>query len=193
MLSWQQAYAGLIPDQYLGALHTSLARREAFWRESIAAGRTQVSLACATEQVVGFIAIGPCRDDGVSAVETGEVTAFYLLPQYWRSGVGRLLWAAGVQCLAEHDYRRVTLWVLSEISGRGVFTARWAGYRSRKLSAACLSAGRACRKSAIALPGPNESLAALRSANDWLSGWARTCQLPGFSCGCTAGISLRWW
>lgn len=114
VLSWQQAYAGLIPDQYLGALHTSLARREAFWRESIAAGRTQVSLACATEQVVGFIAIGPCRDDGVSAVETGEVTAFYLLPQYWRSGVGRLLWAAGVQCLAEHDYRRVTLWVLSE-------------------------------------------------------------------------------
>lgn len=114
VLSWQQAYVGLIPDQYLGALHGSLARREAFWREAIAARRARVHLACADEKVVGFIAIGPSRDEDASAVETGEVTAFYLLPQYWRTGTGRSLWAAGLHSLVEQGYRQAMLWVLSD-------------------------------------------------------------------------------
>ena len=114
VLSWQHAYAGLIPDQYLGALQSSLSRREAFWCEAIAAGRTHLSLACVNEQVIGFIAIGACRDEGASAGETGEVTAFYLLPRYWRTGAGRALWAAGLRSLVEHRYRQAMLWVLSE-------------------------------------------------------------------------------
>lgn len=124
VLSWQQAYADLIPDQYLGALHGSLSRREAFWCESIAAGRAPVHLACMAEQVVGFIAIGPCRDDGASAVEMGEVTAFYLLPPYWRTGTGRSLWAAGLQSLGEQGYRQAMLWVLSENARARRFYAR---------------------------------------------------------------------
>lgn len=113
VLSWQQAYAGLMPDQYLGALQGALSRRETFWCESIAAERAQVRLACVSEQVIGFIAIGPCRDEGASA-ETGEVTAFYLLPQYWRAGAGRALWAAGLQSFAAQGFRQAMLWVLSE-------------------------------------------------------------------------------
>lgn len=114
VLSWQQAYAGLIPDQYLAALQSSLSRREAFWCESIAAGGTHLSLACVNEQAIGFIAIGACRDEGPSAGDTGEVTAFYLLPRYWRTGAGRALWAAGLRSLVEHLYRQAMLWVLSE-------------------------------------------------------------------------------
>lgn len=114
VLGWQQAYAGLIPDQYLGALHGSLSRRAAFWCESIAAGRALVHLACMAEQVVGFIAIGPSRDEDASAAQTCEVTAFYLLPQYWRTGTGRSLWAVGLQSFVEQGYRQAMLWVLSE-------------------------------------------------------------------------------
>ncbi|MDD1509111.1 GNAT family N-acetyltransferase [Pseudomonas sp. CNPSo 3701] len=114
VVSWQQAYAGLIPAQYLAALQSSISRREAFWCESIAAGRTHLSLVCVNQQVIGFIAIGPCRDEGASAGEMGEVTALYLLPRYWRTGAGRALWAAGLRRLVEYRYRRAMLWVLSE-------------------------------------------------------------------------------
>jgi len=42
------------------------------------------------------------------------VIAFYVLPAYWREGVGCALWGAGVHRLVEQGYRQAMLWVLSD-------------------------------------------------------------------------------
>ncbi|WP_083640133.1 N-acetyltransferase [Pseudomonas sp. PA15(2017)] len=67
-----------------------------------------------SNEVIGFMAVDSTRDDHVIAGMTGEVVALYVLSAYWRTGIGRALWVAGLQSLVERGYRQAMLWVLSE-------------------------------------------------------------------------------
>ncbi|MCW2290432.1 GNAT superfamily N-acetyltransferase [Pseudomonas sp. BIGb0408] len=111
--SWQQAYAELLPSEYLGSLDSALAMREAFWARAIETGRETILVAELDEQVVGWISVGASRDSDAVAGVTGEVLAIYVLAEQWGSGVGLVLWEAGLQRLADHGYRQLTLWVLA--------------------------------------------------------------------------------
>jgi len=112
VVSWQGAYAGLLPQQLLAGLDWR--DRVERWQDRLAeSGRVRIVVAEAGGRVVGFCAVGPARDeDLVRRPETWfELYSIYLVPDRWASGLGRRLWAAARAGIPS-DVEAVSLWVL---------------------------------------------------------------------------------
>jgi ribosomal protein S18 acetylase RimI-like enzyme len=111
--SWQGAYRGLVPQEYLDGLDP--ARRLVGW-ERILAEFDPVSggvlVAEEGPRVQGFVAYCPSRDDDTDPRDTGEVTVLYLRPEAWGQGTGRRLMTAAVDGLTAAGYEQAILWVL---------------------------------------------------------------------------------
>jgi len=111
--SWQAAYRGLMPQEYLDALEP--ADRLPRWQQLLTnpdlAGN-EVLVADDGDSICGFASFGPTRDADGDASRTGEVRAIYLAPGAMGQGVGRRLLAASVDRLVRAGFEQVTLWVL---------------------------------------------------------------------------------
>jgi GNAT superfamily N-acetyltransferase len=70
-------------------------------------------LAYVDDQLAGWVAFGQCRDADKHA-NWGEVEAVYLLPSFWRKGIGEHLMACACGALREAGYLHASLWVLTE-------------------------------------------------------------------------------
>lgn len=119
--SWQAAYRGQIPDDYLDSLSTE--RRAGTWKEIL--GRelpdTGVFVLEGGGEVLGFVHVSPSRDADAPA-STGELTAIYLAPESWGCGGGRLLMSVAMSSLRAAGFHRATLWVLdSNAAARGFY------------------------------------------------------------------------
>jgi GNAT superfamily N-acetyltransferase len=109
---WQAAYRGLMPDEFLDGL--SVAGREAAWREMLerdADGGVPAWVAERDGHVVGFVSSGPPRDADVP-LPAAEVYAVYVLPEEWRTGIGRSLLETAVGHWRSHGATTLVLWVL---------------------------------------------------------------------------------
>lgn len=111
--SWQAAYQGLVPQDYLDGLKPD--QRRPIW-ERILTGTdspTRGTLVAETDgAVTGFVNLRPTRDDDEDPATVGEVTSIYVLPEAWGTGTGRRLMAAAVAALTEAGFSQATLWVL---------------------------------------------------------------------------------
>jgi ribosomal protein S18 acetylase RimI-like enzyme len=110
--TWQIAYRGQLPDEFLDNLGPTLQRRIEFWRTQIStppAPQHEVWVAGRGSRVHGFVAIGPARDADQT---TGELYAIYVDPKHWHKGLGRALCAHAANRLAAHGYQTAILWVL---------------------------------------------------------------------------------
>jgi ribosomal protein S18 acetylase RimI-like enzyme len=120
--SWQQAYAGIVPIEYLTSLDP--AEREQRWAEHLRNGprdsvRTWVAEEAGT--IVGFASVGPARDEDAER-DQEEIYSIYLDPAKWGKGVARdlmrtvvgafpagtpmTLWVMADNARARHFYRR---------------------------------------------------------------------------------------
>jgi ribosomal protein S18 acetylase RimI-like enzyme len=122
--SWQHAYLGLIPQDYLDALDP--AQRRGMWDRSLetadwSRGGTLVIMAGG--RLAGFAHVHEARDAD-AAPSVGEIWAIYLEPEAWGKGLGRELMAAALRALAEIGYDEATLWVLdSNVRARRFYEA----------------------------------------------------------------------
>jgi GNAT superfamily N-acetyltransferase len=66
--------------------------------------------------IVGYASTGPPRDEDVP-LPAAEVYAIYVLPDAWRSGVGRALLATVVAEWQSRRVERMVLWVLEDNAG----------------------------------------------------------------------------
>ena len=105
--SWQKAYEDYIPEDILNNL--SLSERAKLWGNLIEQGVEVLVLEKGSE-IVGFASICAFRGEGFS--KSGEISAIYLSPQYWRNGYGSELCLAAIERLANAGYKDVLLWVL---------------------------------------------------------------------------------
>lgn len=112
--SWQAAYRGKIPQDYLDGLDP--VRRSRVWRqimEESDPSRGGVLVAVAESVgITGFTNFGPSRDDDADLTVTGEVYAIYAAPDAWATGTGRALMGNAVEELARLGYTDAVLWVL---------------------------------------------------------------------------------
>jgi ribosomal protein S18 acetylase RimI-like enzyme len=107
--SWQGAYRGLLPDDYLDGLRPEDRMvHYTFGTNDPALPATVVAVEDGV--VCGFITTGPARDADV--VEGGEVLALYVDPDMWEHGVGRCLLQRGRADLVAHGCSQAVLWVL---------------------------------------------------------------------------------
>lgn len=105
--SWQAAYEGLIPADFLAGL--SAEPRAASWARQIRDGG-RVLVAEDDGVIAGFAAFGP-----------GQLYALYLLPEHWGRGLGRALHDRVVEELPGES---AILWVLSTNERAKAFYAR---------------------------------------------------------------------
>lgn len=108
--SWQAAYRGLLPDEYLDALRPEdRAPRYDFTRASPETPYTLIAVEA--DEVLGFATTMPSRDE--SLADYGELSALYVAPKHWRKGIGTMLTAAAIRYLISCGYRDALLWILA--------------------------------------------------------------------------------
>ncbi|MCX6129304.1 MAG: GNAT family N-acetyltransferase, partial [Proteobacteria bacterium] len=111
--TWQTAYRGIIPDEFLAKL--SIADRQNFWEKHLAALPAGSHIYVAVDskaQVLGFSSAGPNRDQEYPY--DGEVMALYLLKEQQGHGIGRHLFQASIDCLVDSGCRKMLVWVLAQ-------------------------------------------------------------------------------
>ena len=108
--SWQAAYRGLLPDDFLASLDpVARASRYRLGVDETDAPHTIVAVMGGG--VVGFATTGPSRDADAGGL--GELMALYVDPARWGTGTGRALIAAARDRLARIGFRAAALWVLA--------------------------------------------------------------------------------
>lgn len=119
--TWQAAYAGLVPDDYLVRL--SVKERTRYWRELAAQRKkTQVLVAENDErQVVGFAAWGRTRAKNLPY--RAEIYELYVHPDWQNQGGGRALMTAVFEEVAAAGGFNACLWVLSGNNSRFFYEA----------------------------------------------------------------------
>lgn len=133
--SWQQAYRGLLPQDYLDRLDPG--RGAAGWESALRRAdgqRTGVLVAGDDAGLAGFVSFSPTRDGDEDPGRVGEVQAIYVLPGRQRSGLGRQLLEAATGQLASAGFGQATLWVLDTNAG------------ARRFYEACGWSADGCRK-----------------------------------------------
>jgi len=123
--SWQAAYAGLLPADYLASL--SIQDREQMWSEALSRRRCEVFVACSNSEVVGFVALARSRDVNAPPGR-GELWALYVHPRRWNTGAGRGLWSKAREVLSTYGFSSVSVWVL-EKNERALSFYTSAGFR----------------------------------------------------------------
>jgi ribosomal protein S18 acetylase RimI-like enzyme len=109
--SWQAAYRGLFPDEYLDGLRAE-DRMARYTLGETGTGHLTTTVAVDDGTLCGFATTGPARDDDVQGA--GEVYALYVDPGAWGRGVGRLLMAeARIDIGRRRECSEAVLWVLA--------------------------------------------------------------------------------
>lgn len=107
--SWQVAYRGLLPDDYLDRLRPE----ERAARYTFRSGdplRPATLVALQQGSICGFATTAPARD--TDAQGRGELCALYVDPDSWGQGIGVALIAAARKRLFEQGFKDAILWVL---------------------------------------------------------------------------------
>ena len=119
--TWRDAYAGLLPDDFLAGLVVEE------WAERWRGRLSEIAAPLFTlvfetgGRVRGFVSGGPDRHGHAG----GEVFAIYVDPGCQGSGAGRLLMSAAVRSLAEAGFTEARLWVLAgNRPARGFYEAQ---------------------------------------------------------------------
>jgi ribosomal protein S18 acetylase RimI-like enzyme len=109
--SWQVAYRGHMPDDYLDAIDVE--KRANMWRQ-LTQDPSKIILVAEDDEscMVGLSALGASRDSDANP-STAEVSAIYVHPDKWDRGIGRGLMTASLDELRRREpFDEVTLWVL---------------------------------------------------------------------------------
>jgi RimJ/RimL family protein N-acetyltransferase len=107
--SWREAYAGIVPTQYLASL--DVAAREAWWDDVVGRTTSSTWVAELDQRTVGFAHLGPAGDEDAEP-EDLELYAIYLDPETWGRGVARDLMRTVLDAAPESS--AVSLWVLAD-------------------------------------------------------------------------------
>ena len=118
--SWKVGYQGIIPDGYLQNL------KEDAWVLPFQTWLAEKSLDCAIawqeDKAVGAVGFGRGREKEFA--QCGEIVSCYVLPKYFREGIGKALMTYAIERLTEQGWSVCYLWVLAENArGRAFYEA----------------------------------------------------------------------
>ncbi|WP_303978098.1 GNAT family N-acetyltransferase [Dongia mobilis] len=115
--TWQDAYAGLLPDKHLLRLNAQTHALAWTRNLSLAEGPRHAMVAVVTddmggEDVVGFVNFGPARESRPK--DEGEVFMLYVATDWREQGIGRALIGAAFAALRTRGCKAVSIWCLSD-------------------------------------------------------------------------------
>ncbi|MCP0914602.1 MULTISPECIES: GNAT family N-acetyltransferase [Legionella] len=106
--SWQMMYKDFIPESIL--MNLSLKERTQQW-QTLIQQNVNVLVTTVDDRIVGFASFCAFRDAAAKS-SAGEISAIYLLPDYWRQGLGTKLCQMALAELMQLEFKVVYLWVL---------------------------------------------------------------------------------
>ena len=108
--SWQAAYRGLMPDDFLAQLRPEdRAKRYDFW--NLDPVRPQTIIAVERGEIRGLVTTAPAQESNMP--DFGELCGLYVDPDHWGRGIGVALVSAARARLLDHGFRKAILWVLA--------------------------------------------------------------------------------
>jgi ribosomal protein S18 acetylase RimI-like enzyme len=107
--SWQVAYRGLLPDEYLKHLRPE-DRAEQYDFTHLDPLKPRTMVAADGAAILGFATTMPSRDTELA--DHGELCALYVDPELWGRGIGVTLVSAARAHLLEAGFQNAVLWVL---------------------------------------------------------------------------------
>lgn len=109
--TWQCAYKGQIPDDFLANL--SIEQRHETWKRALEnkESGTHTIVVAAGKKILGWATFGKTRDTDV-AVNVGELYGIYVAPENIGQGIGSALMNEAIERLKNAGYKQATLWVL---------------------------------------------------------------------------------
>lgn len=119
--SWQAAYAGILPGDYLAAL--SIEKHTAFWERELAGSGSTTLVSVRESSITGWVSGGDSRDEDGAGVS--EIYAIYVSPACWGGGSGRKLIRAVSSRFPSGS--ATTLWVLEQ-NRRGIMFYQHLGF-----------------------------------------------------------------
>jgi GNAT superfamily N-acetyltransferase len=106
--SWQAAYRGLMPDDYLDQLRPE-DRAKKYTFGSTDPLQPQTIVATEGGAIHGFATTAPARD----MQNYGELWALYVDPEQWGCGIGVALISEARKGLVDQGFENAVLWVLA--------------------------------------------------------------------------------
>jgi ribosomal protein S18 acetylase RimI-like enzyme len=124
-VSWREAYAGLMTDEFLARWEVTTE----LWQQRLGGSDPRVSVFVATDdcRIVGFSAAGPVFDPDPSEPVDRTVShlySLYVLAEYYGHGLGYRLHEAQLTAMAASGFTSAMLWVLKGNSRAIAFYVR---------------------------------------------------------------------
>ena len=143
--TWQDAYAGLVPDAYI--LSLNLANRSRYWQQTLAAGGDSQEILVVQDEagkLVAFASAGPARKRNlpIGRQFDSEIFTLYVAPNVQGQGLGKALFFEIFSALAKRGCLDAFLWVLSANPSRFFYEAMGGqkiGERTEKFAGADLA------------------------------------------------------
>jgi ribosomal protein S18 acetylase RimI-like enzyme len=110
MHSGQKAYEDYISDSILNEVSVSERTRQ--WHDLIKGGLNTLVVE-ADNRIIGFTTFCEFRDE-TEDNSLGEISAIYLLPEYWHQNFGTELCTFALNELSKLDYKEALVWVLAD-------------------------------------------------------------------------------
>lgn len=125
--TWQDAYAGLLPDRHL--LRLTPDAHAIAWSRSLSRAdhQTNTFVAIVDDEVVGFANFGAAR--GGPSPQEGEVFMLYVATDWRDQGIGRQLVTEAFAALKKNGSAAVSIWCLAENVSAIGFYKRLGGKR----------------------------------------------------------------
>ena len=109
--AWKTAYAGIIPQSYLDAMHEEVKQKRL--REGLErVQHMRYFVLCESGVPVGAASLHRARTNDMP--DAAEFSFFYFLPAVWRKGYGTMLLNHLKQTSADAGFLRLCCWVLEE-------------------------------------------------------------------------------
>jgi L-amino acid N-acyltransferase YncA len=110
---WQSAYKDIIPSGFLANMPNEIEQRTERLKNNLNES-TDISYyyAAVNGKMIGRLIFGKCRDEDKS--NAGEVTAVYLIKEYWNKGLGRKMMDYAIDELKSIGYDEIIVWVLED-------------------------------------------------------------------------------
>ncbi|KIL41333.1 GCN5 family acetyltransferase [Gordoniibacillus kamchatkensis] len=111
--SWKSTYQGIISEYYLSSLSVEKRLKSWLWTFENLEIHQKIFVAEDTPgNIVGFSSGGRSRNNEFK--HDGELYAIYLLKDYQRLGLGKMLFTSIVRSLKDSGYSAMMLWVLKD-------------------------------------------------------------------------------
>lgn len=105
-MSWKVAYCQMVPQRYLDELS------EVRWAPLMQKEKDRLLLVIDGGEIIGAATYGAAREKNYAG--WGEIVSLYLLPAYYRKGIGSRLLQRAAKELANLGFDQIYLWVLRE-------------------------------------------------------------------------------